>query len=377
VTFAGLIVHNVLRRRLRASVTAVAVAIGVTAVLALGVLTSSLRQTAVAILRTGNADFSVSQQCVSDVLYSSLSQQDVNAIRTTRGVEAATGVFVATGKINAQHPFFIEIGLRPQDEPEFGVTVLSGRSYTATASSAKGPGEIMLGWRAVKDFGVHVGDTFKVEERRFRVVGIFSTSNVIGDTAGMFPLTELQAWHTEPGVYTLAFVRVRPKVSIDTVRKAIETANPRLATARTESDYGRVDRNLVLITAANVGGSILALFIGATGVMNTSLLSFYERLREFGVLRSVGWTRRRVFRLVLGEALIVSLIGAGAGIGIGIGAVQGLTHVQALVGVFHPTYHAWLFGRALLFAFGMAILGALYPAVRAASLTPLSALQHE
>jgi putative ABC transport system permease protein len=98
VTFAGLIVHNVLRRRLRASVTAVAVAIGVTAVLALGVLTSSLRQTAVAILRTGNADFSVSQQCVSDVLYSSLSQQDVNAIRTTRGVEAATGVFVATAR---------------------------------------------------------------------------------------------------------------------------------------------------------------------------------------------------------------------------------------------------------------------------------------
>jgi putative ABC transport system permease protein len=111
--------------------------------------------------------------------------------------------------------------------------------------------------------------------------------------------------------------------------------------------------------------------------MNTSLLSFYERLREFGILRAVGWTRRRMFGLVLGEALIVSLIGAGAGIGIGIGAVQALTHVQALVGVFHPVYEGWIFGRALLFAFGMAILGALYPAVRAALLTPLSALQHE
>ena len=48
MTFAGLILHNVLRRRLRAVVTAIAVAIGVTAVLALGVLTSSLRATAVA-----------------------------------------------------------------------------------------------------------------------------------------------------------------------------------------------------------------------------------------------------------------------------------------------------------------------------------------
>ena len=377
MTFVGLVLHNVLRRRMRAVVTAIAVAIGVTAVLALGVLTSSLRQTAVAILRTGNADFSVSQKGASDVLYSALSQDDINSIRATRGVEAATGVFVATGKISSEHPFFIEIGIAPKDEPEFGVTVLEGRSYDATASSKKGPGEMMLGWRAARDFGVNVGDVFKVEERSFRIVGLFSTKNVIGDAAGMFPLTDLQAWHTLPGVYTLAFVRVRPNAAIADVRHRIEASNARLATARSESDYGRVDRNLVLITAANVGGSILALFIGATGVMNTSLLSFYERLREFGILRAVGWNRRRMFRLVLGEALLVSLIGAGAGIGIGMAAVQGLTHVHALVGVFQPTYDAWIFGRALLFAFGMAILGALYPAVRAARLTPLSALQHE
>jgi len=133
----------------------------------------------------------------------------------------------------------------------------------------------------------------------------------------------------------------------------------------------------VLITAANIGGSILALFIGATGVMNTSLLSFFERIREFGLLRAVGWNRPRLFRLVLGEALLLSLIGAGAGIGIGIGAVQLLTHVSQLRGVFRPSYEAAIFGRALFFAFAMALLGALYPAVRAASLTPLSALQHE
>jgi len=377
MTFAGLILHNVLRRRVRAVVTALAVAIGVTAVLALGVLTSSLRHTAVAILRTGNADFSVSQQGASDILYSALSQQDVNTLRATNGVESATGVFVATAKLSAKHPFFIEIGIAPNDQPEFGVTVLTGRSYRATASSAQGVGEMMLGWRAAKDFGVHVGDTFAVEERRFRVVGLFSTKNVFGDAAGMFPLPDLQAWHRQPGVYTLAFVRVRPNASISAVRHRVETTSPRLATARSESDYGRVDRNLVLITAANVGGSILALFIGATGVMNTSLLSFYERLREFGILRAIGWSRRRMLRLVLGEALIVSVIGAAAGICIGMVAVRALTHVPALVGVFQPTYDAWIFGRALLFAFAMAILGALYPAVRAAQLTPLSALQHE
>ena len=143
----------------------------------------------------------------------------------------------------------------------------------------------------------------------------------------MFPVTELQAWHTLPGVYTLAFVKVQPDANVSAVRRAVEKANPRLATIATESDFGRVDRNLVLITAANVGGSILALFIGATGVMNTSLLSFYERIREFGLLRATGWNRRRLFGLVLGEALLVSFVGAAAGVVIGFVAVEGLTHV--------------------------------------------------
>lgn len=372
MTFLGLLFHNVARRRLRAVVTALAVALGVMAVLALGVLTYSLKQTAVAVLKTGNADFTVSQRGVSDILDSSLDRQDIAAVRATPGVESAIGTFVATGRLDAEHPFFIEVGIRAADEAPYGVNLLAGRSFTDNAND-----EMMLGWRAAKQYGVKVGDKFQVEERSFRVVGIFGTKIAVGDTVGMFPLTDLQAWHRLPGVYTLAFAVVKPHTSISTVRHAIEQRNPQLATARSASDYGKVDRNLVLITAANIGGSILALFIGATGVMNTSLLSFFERIREFGLLRAVGWSRPRLFRLVLGEALLLSLFGAGIGIGVGIGAVQLLTHVSQLRGVFHPVYDAMIFGRALGFAFGMALLGALYPAIRAASLAPLSALQHE
>src|SRR5689334_6289031 len=249
MTFLGLLAHNVLRRRLRAVVTALAVAIGVTAVMTLGVLTYSLRQTAVSILKTGNADFTVSQRGVSDILDSSLDKADILAIRRTPGVESAIGTFVATGRISAEHPFFIEVGIRKEDEAPYGVTILAGRSFADTAQN-----EMMLGWRAAKDFGVGVGDNFKVEERTFRVVGIFSTKIAVGDTVRMFPLVDLWAWHRLPGVFTLAFALVQPHMNIAPVGRAIERDNPQLATARYSSDYGKVDRNLVLITAANVGG---------------------------------------------------------------------------------------------------------------------------
>jgi ABC-type lipoprotein release transport system permease subunit len=230
VTFISLLAHNVWRRRVRAIVTVVAVAIGVTAVLALGVLTMSLRETAVAVLKIGRADFSVSQEGASDVLYSTMSKEEIDSIRHTKGVESAIGVFVRTGHLSRSHPFFIEIGLAPSDQRQYGVQVVAGRSYRANASD-----EMMLGWRAAKDFGVKVGDRFKVEERTFRVVGIFSTNNPIGDAGGMYPIGPLQDWHTLPGVYTLAFVRVAPGANVDAVRKAVEKGNPRLATIRSES----------------------------------------------------------------------------------------------------------------------------------------------
>jgi len=372
MALTGLVLHNVRRRPLRAMVTAVAVAIAVTAVLALGVLTTSLRRSAVAILRTGTADFSVSQRGASDVLYSTLDRGDIDGIARTPGVDSAVGVFVSTARINANNPFFIEIGIDPADEAKFGVNVLQGRSPSPTATN-----EMMLGWRAARDLGVKVGDKLRIEERVFDVVGIMSTGNVFGDGAGMFPINELQAWQRQPGVYTLAFVQAKPGTDINALRRRIEADNPHLATARTQSDYGRVDRNLVLISAANVGGSILALIIGATGVMNTSLLSFFERMHEFGVLRAMGWSRRRMLLLVVGEALVITFIGAAIGVLFGVIAVQALTHVGTLVGVFRPYYASQIFGRALLFAFGMAMLGAIYPALRAASLRPLVALQHE
>ena len=53
----------------------------------------------------------------------------------------------------------------------------------------------------------------------------------------------------------------------------------------------------------------VALILGSVGMLNTMLMSIFERTREIGILRAVGWRRRRVLALVLGEALVIALLG--------------------------------------------------------------------
>jgi putative ABC transport system permease protein len=372
MSFLELVWRNVLARKVRSLLTITAVAIAITTVVVLGVLTHSLRRTAISILRTGTADFTIAQEGVSDVLYSSLDETQVDQLRSYDGVDSAVGVLVAAVKLDNDHPFFLELGIPPDQLTPFGVQIVAGRPYSPDAE-----GEVMLGFRAARDLHKNLGDTVDIDGLNFRVVGIFSTGQVFGDSASMLPLPTLQARERKPGNVTLAFVRVAPGTNVDALRKKIEQDMPELATVRTESEFGRIDRNLSLISAANVGVSLLALVIGAVGVMNTMVMSVFERTREFGVLRAVGWTRLRVLALVMAEALLVGLAGAVLGVAAGMVVIKLIGNVPELVGVFQPDYTADIFGRALGIAVGMAFIGALYPALRAALLVPLDALRHE
>jgi putative ABC transport system permease protein len=372
MSFLELIWRNVMSRKTRSLLTATAVAIGITTIVVLGVLTHSLRRTAISVLRTGSADFTIAQEGVSDVLYSAVDETEVEQVGADPSVESAVGVLVAPIDLDSDHPFFLELGIQPENLVPFGVQIVDGRAYGPTASD-----EVMLGYRAARDLHKKVGDTVVLDTLQFRVVGIFSTGQVFGDSASMLPLPTLQARERKPGTVTLVFVRVRPDADIDALRSRIEDQFPQLATVRTESEFGRVDRNLSLISAANVGVSLLALIIGAISVMNTMVMSVFERTREFGVLRAVGWSRLRVLSLVVAEALVIGLAGAVIGVSGGMIVIKLVGRVPELVGVFQPDYTADIFGRALGIAVGMAFIGALYPAIRAALLVPLDALRHE
>ena len=82
------------------------------------------------------------------------------------------------------------------------------------------------------------------------------------------------------------------------------------------------------LQAAVNGSTVLAILIGAVIVGNTMLLSLFERTGEFGLLRAIGWTRRRTVSLLLGESLLLAVLGAAIGVGLSFTVAVGLSQLR-------------------------------------------------
>jgi putative ABC transport system permease protein len=372
MSFVGLVLRNIVAKKVRSIGLASAVAFAVMAVVTLAVTSSGLEASAAAVISVGKADFTVAQKGVSGLLSSAIDRSELRRVRLTPGVQSAIGVLVETENLNADNPVFIEIGINPGDLRAFGVTIVAGRAYAPTAAH-----QVMLGWRAAANLGLHVGKRLRANGTWNTVTGIYNTGNAFGDSGAMFPLPAIQGYNRVAGIVTVVFVKVRPRVPVAAVTRRIDYAQPQLTTIRTAAQFGRADRDLVFLKAAVNGSTALAILIGAVIVGNAMLLSLYERTREFGLLRAVGWTRRRTVALLIGESLVIALAGAVLGIALSFAVAASLQQLPALRGILHPNFTEGAFWRALYTALIMTLIGALYPTVRAALLSPLKALSHE
>ena len=344
MSFTGLLVHNLWTRKVRTLLTGFAVAIAVMTVVTLGVVTSSLRDTAASVIRTGDADFTVGQAGVTDVLNSVVQQRQVEELAAYPEVASVVGALIVLHPYDADNPLFINIGIAPDKLDEFGVRMVRGVPPDPGSDD-----QVILGTAAAENLGKRVGDTVVFDEVRYRVTGIFEVGQQAGDGAAIMPLAALQGHERTTGQVTLAFVKVKPgtsKAELTALRRRIEHDHPSLATIASPSEFGRVDRSLELLSAAERGATILAVVIGAIIVTNTMLLSFFERTREFGVMRAVGWSRKRVLALVVMEALVISVLGAALGVALSFVATIVLQELSSISALLDPQYNADIFWRA-------------------------------
>lgn len=356
MTWVALVWRNLLRRPARTALTAAGVALGVGLIVALLSLTTGVKKTADELIHVGRADFGLFQADVSDFSRSLLPESLAARVADVPGVAN-----VAKLKLLAGDGFFA-FGLEPDEFVWRRLVLLEGRPPRS--------GEALAG-DELKRTHVRVGG------RRFQVVGVYHSGDHFEDAGAVLPLTTVERLAHRPGEITTIAVSVEPGLRASTVAKRVERRFPGTVAVYEPSQAIKVDTSSRLIVDTGWIISLLALIVGGIGVTNTMAMSVFERIREIGILRAVGWRTWRIAVLIVSEAIAICLLALGVGLALGVLAAQVFSDHTSTSGLVQPDFTAGVFAWGLAFALGVALIGAAYPTWRAVRLTPIAALRRE
>lgn len=229
-----------------------------------------------------------------------------------------------------------------------------------------------------------------------RVVGVLAQSSGEADWSIYVPMADITAWNEwysgtrinrNRDGYSQAVVRAS---DVDYVLDVSDAINAMGFQASTPQQYLQGITNFFTILQLIFGGvGAIALLVAAIGIANTMTMAILERTREIGLMKALGATNKNVLSIFLGEAAGIGFIGGAGGMLIGwiaskllnIVAVTFMTQQAAASGGL-PTETVistplWLPLFALGFSTIIGLISGLYPALRAATLAPVTALKYE
>jgi putative ABC transport system permease protein len=212
--------------------------------------------------------------------------------------------------------------------------------------------------------------------RWFTVIGILDRVPLAPelDLGALIGWRAAQRYLDFDGDITTIYTRTNPD-AVEAVRDQLaRTANPEQPN---EVDVSRPSDALAAQAAADktftallLGLGAVALLVGGIGVANTMVISVLERRSEIGLRRSLGATREHIRTQFLTESLLLSLLGGGAGIVLG----SAVTAVYATAQSWPTVVPNWAVAGALAAALIIGGVAGLYPAIRAARVAPTEAL---
>ena len=372
---------NAMRNAARTARTAAALMIGVGLVVFVAVFAAGLRTSFTSALdRSLKSDLIVTPSDQQGG--GTLSPQIVRALERIPGVGVASPLTAGDIRRDGKHggPQNALNGVEPATIGKvYKVTWVTGKNSDLSGLNDSG---ILLEKREASSLHAKVGDRVSLlsnsrKRATVTVRGIYKDDTLLQN--GMITSHLLHRLTDVSGVQTV-LATVKPGSNPDEVAKLAEA---RLATqfptaklqsnAEFKKSIGDQVNTLLALIYALLGVSVL---ISLFGIVNTLLLSIYERTREIGMLRAIGMTRRQLRRTIRFESAITAVIGSLLGLVIGVGfgwiVTRGLSSQGLVFAVPWGTLIACLVVAALV-----GVLAGAWPAWRASRLRILDALSYE
>ena len=362
-----MILRNLWRRRTRSFLTILGIAIGVAAVVGLSAIAQGFMKNYSQAVGMGS-DILVSQADAIDVAYSSLDETLGDRLRGIPGVEEVDpGVYgwIVTDEM----PFFLIFGYEPGSVAMQHYRIVEGKPVT-------GPKQIVLGSEAVASLKKGVGENLRILGVPYRIVGVYETGQGMEESGGVVTVEDAQEITQKERKVSLYQIALRRGADAEAVIARVQAIDKSL-TASMASEYEANEQWLGMIQAFAWGIAAIAILVGGLGMMNAMVMSVLERTREIGTLRAVGWSRRRVVGMILGEALALSLVGGLVGIALGMGFTSMVARAPGVGAMLAGVYTPEIFIQGLGTAIVLGLVGGLYPAWTAANLQPVEALRYE
>ncbi len=304
------------------------------------------------------------------------------------GVEKAEGGIFSIVRLTDAEGDPLGNGFAPQfatsvsEKPFDTLTYVDGREPSGAREAA-------LDEATAERENVSVGDTIgvtgEVRLRRYRIVGL----NKLGDTStgGSSTLTltlpQAQLVADKVGKFDQISVAADDGVSPAELKQRVARVTPPTLQVETGAQNAQrqtdeIGSDLGFLKVALLVFAGIALVVGGFQIFNTFSITVAQRVREFGLLRTLGASRGQVLSAVLIEALIIGVVGSLTGLLAGIGIASGLNGLFKSFGIDLPNTGLVLESRtivvSLVLGIGITLAASLAPALRATRISPMAAL---
>jgi putative ABC transport system permease protein len=373
LSFAGFAWKNLWRRRLRTFLTLGGIAMAIGAFVALVGFSRSFEREWLRLYSSSGTDIAVVDK---SFLNTSVDESLLGKLLAVPVVARANPMIFnmidLTPDVNA-----LVFGWR-SDSYEFeSLTFLSGRRFQ------DGKPEVILGDVLARTMNKQVGDALTIQGANFTVVGIYHGGTALEAGAVLMPMDQLQKLSSLQGKISGFHVRLRPapageapEAYLKRAQLEIEAALPGL-NAQLATDRATNNQFVSLAHAVAWGTSSIALMMGILGIANTMAMSVFERTREIGILRALGWTSWSILLLIQVEAVVLGLVGGVFGIGVGWGALHLLSTFPQTASVVSASVSSLHLLQALGISILSGVVAGAIPAWRGAHLSPVEALRHD
>lgn len=375
IRFITLILKNPFRNKTRSALSIIGIAIGIATIVALGLITTGMENSVQTTFNEGAAEITVTNSTMIGGNAQLLDSAMVNDLKNATNVSDTAGELTVTeydftsaqsgGSIRGMTAH----GIDSSKLSFVGIDKVNGSVYEENSSQA------IVGSRYCELNNVSIGDNITIEGENFEIVGIFETGSMIRDSGVYVSLSKLQNLTNTEEVSSI-LVKTTEGSNDTVISTEIENKYGNVSTLTSEEMSSMLDNVIGILDAASLAISGLAIIVGAIGVINTMVMAVYERTKEIGVLKSIGWKSRKILTMILGETLVLTIL---SGI---IGSIFGILIAEVgvrLIGT--DSFSLGYSPKTFILAFGITIIvgiiGGVYPAYKASKLAPTEALRYE